>query len=165
MKKYLLVISLLIMPTTIYADDIELLQKPSSISLAGFILSNIVNLAVGDIDYKSRTQMVEALTLASGQKAAVAEYFAAEGRCPDNTVSNTHWIAKPSLLSGMYVAQVEVKEVNKHCTIMATMKTEDVNQALAGKTLTLTMTPLESVFMWECASNVDNKYLPAPCQQ
>lgn len=164
MKKYLVAISLLIIPAMVQADDTEVFQKPS-VSLAGFVFSNVVNMAFGSMDYRPRAEMSEALSLASGQKASVAEYFVLEGRCLDNTGSNTDWIAKPSMISGKYVEQVVVKEKNNHCTITATMKTDGVNQALAGKTLTLTMTPLESVLMWECASDVDNKYLPTSCQQ
>ncbi|UYZ85176.1 pilin [Entomomonas sp. E2T0] len=164
MKKYLVAISLLIMPVIVQADDIEVFQKPK-VSLAGFVFGNVVNMAFGSTDYRANAQMSEALSLASGQKAAVAEYFVTEGRCPDNTGSNTGGIAKPSVLSGKYVEQVVVKEESNHCTITATMKTKDVNPELAGKTLTLIMTPLDTVLMWECYSEVNSKYLPASCQQ
>lgn len=164
MKKYLLMAYLLLTPVLGQADDMEIFQKPS-VSLASFVLSNIINMVLESLDHESRNQISEALSLAGGQKAAVAEYFLNEGHCPDNTVFNKGLIGKPSMLAGKYVEQVVVKEQNNHCTITAIMKTDSVNQELAGKTLTLTMTPLESVLMWECASNIGNQYLPAACQQ
>lgn len=130
-------------------------------------------------DYIGRSQMAEALSLASGQKGAVAEYFSSNNDCPKNGGSDytTGGIAKPSQISGKYVQQVDTKKEaisvqisgslkgTTVCTIVATMRKNNVAKGIDGKTLTLGMVPTSGAFQWGCTSSADNKFLPATCQK
>lgn len=130
-------------------------------------------------DYIGRSQMAEALSLASGQKGAVAEYYSSNSECPDNNKSNYQngGIALPAEIAGKYVEKVEVKEdktvdvkagnVTKKstCGIIATMRGTGVAEGVKTKTLTLGMAPTSGAFQWGCTSTADNKFLPATCQK
>lgn len=134
-------------------------------------------------DYIARSQVTEALSLASGQKAAVAEYYSSKNACPKNSDPNnaaTGGLAKPSLIAGKYVEKVEVDEdtsvtitvgnttIKSVCGIVATMKSSDISQGIQGKKLGLYMAPTSGAFAWQCGSgdtDLDDKYLPSSCQK
>lgn len=130
-------------------------------------------------DYIGRSQMAEALSLASGQKGAVAEYYSSNQTCPNNDAGDytTGGIAKPTQISGKYVAQVLVGDSSEQvridgtnmktakCGIVATMRASGVAAGVDSKTLTLGMVPTSGAFQWGCTSTADNKFLPATCQK
>ena len=115
-------------------------------------------------DYVARSQLSEAMGLASGQKAAVAETWSNTGEAPD---SNTKaGIAAKDKITGKYVKEVEVKT---NGVIVATMKSDGVSQGVKGATLTLTPTFPSSAsdggsVVWACTSSADNKYVPTACR-
>ncbi len=130
-------------------------------------------------DYIGRSQMAEALSLASGQKGAVAEYYSSNSLCPDNNSTNYQngGIALPAEIAGKYVEKVEVKSdtsvsikvgsdtKTSVCGIIATMRSTGVADGIKSKTLTLGMAPTSGAFQWGCTSTADNKFLPATCQK
>jgi type IV pilus assembly protein PilA len=115
-------------------------------------------------DYLARSQMTEAMTLASGQKAAVAETWANTNAVPaDNATAG---IATATDITGKYVSQVAIGAAG---IIVATMKSAGVSQGVSGATLTLTPTfPASATsggsVQWACTSSAANKYLPTACR-
>ncbi|AWM81523.1 prepilin-type cleavage/methylation domain-containing protein [Gammaproteobacteria bacterium ESL0073] len=130
-------------------------------------------------DYIGRSQMAEALSLASGQKGAVAEYYSSNSDCPDNAQTDykNGGIAKKSQISGKYVQEVTVgqggstiiisgtQSATSKCDIKAKMRGTNVAEGIKNKTLTLGMVPTSGAFQWGCTSDADNKFLPATCQK
>lgn len=131
-------------------------------------------------DYMGRSQMTEALSLASGQKSTVAEYYSNRNACPKNqgtTATATGGIAAPTLINGKYVAQVVVDEdtagtamnigtssVSAICKITATMRASGVNNGIASKSLTIYMGATSGAFVWDCQSiDIQQKFLPNSC--
>lgn len=121
-------------------------------------------------DYVARTQMSEAMTLASGQKTAVTETWSNWGTVP---ASNSQaGVAEPSKITGKYVAKVSVgadDTDNGPAKIIATLKTTQVAKGIQGKTLTLTGSFSDAgsdggSVMWSCSSSALPKYLPAACR-
>ncbi len=128
-------------------------------------------------DYIGRAQMAEALSLASGQKATVSEFYGFNSTCPDNVTSGAKkgGLANASEISGKYVEKVEVgvstgtinidgAPINGECEIKATMRQAGVNGDIAGKYLILRMAATSGAYQWGCTSNVYEKFLPASCQ-
>lgn len=133
-------------------------------------------------DYIARSQVTEALSLASGQKAAVSEYYSSTNKCPKNVDAGniTGGLAKPSQIAGKYVQEVRVDDdtsvsitvgsttVNSKCGIVATMKGNGISQGIQNKKLGLYMAPTSGAFAWQCgkgATTLEDKYLPSSCQK
>lgn len=162
---YCKAIILLLMACNVSA---EVSKQPLAMSLAGFLLVRASSISSEFVDYQARSQVIEALSLASGVKLSVVEYFAATHQCPDNTsldIDKTHAIEKPTDLYDRYTERVVVKENKGECTITAILRKQGVATAIAGKTLTLTMTATPHSFEWSCHSDLDNRYLPITCRQ
>jgi len=107
-------------------------------------------------DYTARSQMAEALSLASGAKTAVAEYYSNEGAWPaDNATAGLD-----GTIGGKYVASVAVASN----VITATMKATGVADGIKSATLALTATANGGAVEWACTSTADNKYLPTACR-
>ena len=111
-------------------------------------------------DYLARSQMTEALSLADGQKTAVAEIYGQTGACPTN---GNDGVAAATDIKGQYVAQVEVGGTAPSCTIVATMAATGIAAGLQSQTLTMTMTDNTGSISWTCTSSADQKYLPKSC--
>ena len=115
-------------------------------------------------DYVARTQMSEAMTLASGQKTAVTESWANNGVLPaDNTAAG---VAKATDIKGKYVKQVEIA----NGVITATMNGTGVATPIQNATLTLTPTVQQASATdggsveWACSGSAGARYLPAACR-
>ena len=127
-------------------------------------------------DYTARAQVSEAIVLAEGQKAAVAEYYATNGVFP--TSNEEAGVAAATNITGKYVSQVAVGAKG---VITATMKDSGVNSDIKGGTVSLepgvaTVTTGGSgsassngAFTWKCgpsgAKPLDKKFLPATCRE
>jgi len=111
-------------------------------------------------DYTARSQMAEAMTLASGARASVTEYWTDRGTLPaDNAAAG---LAGPNDINGNYVASVEVDGG----VITATMKAAgDVASGIGGATLVLSPTTGSGSVTWSCYGDADNKYYPASCRR
>ena len=110
-------------------------------------------------DYTARSQMSEAMTLASGAKTAVTEFYTSEGQFPTGNVSAG--LAAATDIKGNYVESVTVNGGE----ITALMKTAGVSEGVRGKTLVLSATTNAGSVQWVCKKGtVDNKYLPSSCR-
>ncbi|WP_343682028.1 pilin [Acinetobacter baylyi] len=109
-------------------------------------------------NYIARSQMSEALTLASAQKGAVAEYYGDKGAWP--TTNALAGIATAAQITGNYVDNVAI---GNDGVITATMKANGINSNIEGKTLKLTPTDKTGSISWACESNAAQKYLPKTC--
>ncbi len=110
-------------------------------------------------DYIARTQMTEAVNLASGQKANVAEIYADEGAFTDAD-SGSNGIPTATDISGKYVSQVAV--LNGQIT--STIKATGVSAGIVSTTLTLSPITNAGSVEWTCNSTADDKYVPKSCR-
>jgi type IV pilus assembly protein PilA len=118
-------------------------------------------------NYVARSQMTEAMTLASGLKTDVVSTYAETGACPDNSSAADGQIGAKGQYSGNYVTEVVVGGTAPACEITATMG-NDVSANITGKTLTLKMADNSAggssgSASWECTSTADPQYLPSAC--
>jgi type IV pilus assembly protein PilA len=127
-------------------------------------------------NYVAKAQMSEALTLASGFETNVADYWMENGSV--SGVDNTDLGIDADSSGGKYVKSVSVDQDQ----ITATMKGSGVAAGIKDKKLYLTAyakkdgdttkTQLSDAdnaadagsIVWECTSNVEQKYLPSSCE-
>ncbi|MGN8199245.1 pilin [Salinisphaera sp. RV14] len=125
-------------------------------------------------NYVARSQMSEALSLASGLKTNLMEYYSQNGSCPTNN-SDMHASAATNI-NGTYVDNVTVAT---GCKITATMKSSGVSSGISGKTLSLQAgegsgssftafggssgSATGGSVQWRCTSDANSKYLPGSC--
>ena len=110
-------------------------------------------------DYTARSQMSEALTLASGARTSVSEFYANNGHFPPNNASAG--LATDTDIKGKYVNKVtQVSGV-----ITATMQTTGVSAGISGKTLILSAITHAGSVDWKCKKGTtDLKYVPTSCR-
>ena len=117
-------------------------------------------------DYTIRAQVSEGLSLSSGAKAAVAEYYQDSGVWPTNNA--LAGLAASTLIVGKYVSNVAVTGTATSGIITVIYNGADANAALkAGPAqLTLTATTGGGSIVWNClgAGSMQNKWLPAACR-
>lgn len=116
-------------------------------------------------NYIARTQVSEALSLASALKSAVVDTFAQDGSCVNNATVATNGVALASSIVGKYVGSVTTGgTATTGCTITAAMRPTGVSTDVQGKPLTLTMGNANGSLVWVCSSTtIDQKYLPKSC--
>ena len=106
-------------------------------------------------DYVARSQVSEGLTLVSGAKPVIAEYYSNHGSYPTATDIG---------FNGYVGSYVESTTIGADGAIVATFS-NDAHRQLRGQTVTLT--PEEDTntgnLKWSCGSSVDSKYLPTSC--
>jgi|SRR3990167_7237283 len=112
-------------------------------------------------DYMGRSQMTEAMTLASGAKTSVSEFYANRGSFPANNTSAG--LATETNISGKYVAQTLVGTGG---IITATMKTAGVAEGIRGASLILSPTTSAGAVKWACkgSTSTNAKYYPSSCR-
>ena len=115
-------------------------------------------------DYVARSQMAEALTLASGPKVAISEVFAQNGTCPTNGTSG---IAAATDIKGKYVDSVTTGGTASDaggCTIEALISSTTASKGIQGKKLTLTLSNADKGSnVWTCTTDALQKYAPKAC--
>jgi len=112
-------------------------------------------------DYTARSQMAEAMSLASGARTAVTEYYTSEGAFPPDQA--TAGLPAAADIKGNYVAQVALTANTG--VITATMKAAGVSEGIQGSTLVLSPTTNAGSVQWACkAGTVAAKYLPSSCR-
>ena len=111
-------------------------------------------------DYIARSQMTEALNLASGQKTNVAEIWMSQGDF-GSADNNNMGIPDKDKITGNYVERVTVEDGK----ITAEMKTSGVSSGINGKKLRLSpVTAGGGAINWVCKSDADQKYVPKNCE-
>ncbi len=110
-------------------------------------------------DYTARAQLTEAMSLASGVRTSVSEYYQNSGTFPPNNLSAG--VAPDAQITGKYVDNVNVAGGR----ITATMKAAgQVNARIAGSTLILSAFTRGGSLEWHCRGNSDARYRPASCR-
>ena len=121
-------------------------------------------------NYVARTQMSEALSLASGSKVALAEYFNTNGKFPaDNATAG---IGNADTIKGKYVTSVTVSAIDAGGAVSAKgvltvlLDEAGTHSLLKGGTVTLTGTDSGGSTIWVCTTTSDahKKYLPSSCK-
>ncbi len=114
-------------------------------------------------DYTIRAQVSEGLSLSSGGKAAVAEFFQDAGTWPANNAAAGLEVS--TNISGKYVTQVAVTAAGGNGVITVTYG-NDANTNIAGDSLTLTAQDNVGSVEWVCANGAGllPKWLPAACR-
>lgn len=120
-------------------------------------------------DYVAKSQVSEAMVLASGVKSSVVQYTAQNSSCPDNSAGAAAGIEKATDITGSYVKSVTVggayNSSGDSCTITATFKSSGVASGLAGNSLVLTAHNNAGSTEWTCSSSgISDEYLPSVCQ-
>jgi type IV pilus assembly protein PilA len=108
-------------------------------------------------DYTIRSKMTEGLNLAAPAKLAVAETYASSGTFPgDNATAGL-----AATISSKYVTSVVVSGAG-----VITVTLQGIHANVNGKVITLTPGVDASATRvdWVCASDADDKYLPANCR-
>jgi type IV pilus assembly protein PilA len=112
-------------------------------------------------NYVARAQVAEALSLASGAKVAVAEYFNTNGTFPaDNTEAG---LSDADDISGKYVESVAVSGA----AITALFSSTDAHSNLRGGEMTLTAVDNGGSIAFACTSTGSTDitaYLPSSCR-
>lgn len=117
-------------------------------------------------DYTKRAHVTEGMSLASGAKSAVTEYFSSEGTWPSGASgapdgNEVAGIAPAASIKGNAVKSVAVNKTK----ITVTFNTKVVN----GATLEMVATAAADgagAITWKCqaGSNMPAKYLPTSCR-
>jgi type IV pilus assembly protein PilA len=112
-------------------------------------------------DYTARSQMAEAMSLASGARTAVTEFYTSTGNLPTNNASAG--LATNTDIKGTYVNQVTVAAG----LITATLKgAAPVSEGIRGQTLVLSPTTSAGSVQWKCKGSTaaTAKYYPSSCR-
>ena len=109
-------------------------------------------------DYTKRTHVAEGLSLASGAKTSVAEYYASQGLFPSS--NGAAGLASSASISGNAVTSVAVG-TSGIITVTYNSKVS------SGTQIQMTPTDAGGSLTWDCAPGstpVDNKFLPSNCR-
>ena len=108
-------------------------------------------------DYTIRSQVTEGLSLASGAKVQVAEYYSNHGEFPQ-----TYDDIGFNRATGSLISKTEIHEEGEIRTIFGS----GANKAAQGKTLSLFLFPTASENLkWDCEGTLDEKYMLTGCNQ
>lgn len=114
-------------------------------------------------DYTIRAQVSEGLSLASGAKTAVAEYYTNTGEVPKS--NSDAGLATAASIKGKYVSQVEIDSDGK---IKAQMNGDDANSQIKGAGTYLVLSAVTTgggAIDWTCSGDkLAAKYLPSNCR-
>lgn len=109
--------------------------------------------------YIIRGQVAEGLSLSSGAKTAVSDFYMNQGVWPaDNTIAG---LANEAEISGTYTAQVEVKD-----NVIEILYGPGAHAAISGELLVLIAFDNSGSVSWSCASAgaIKDIYLPNVCR-
>ena len=111
-------------------------------------------------DYTIRSQVSEGMSLGSGAKTALAEFFNNRGTFPSSNTSAG--LAASGDITGNYVDDVNV---GSPAGVVTVQYGNDANAAIQGDTLLLSATTSAGSVSWTCKSTtIDSKYLPTNCR-
>jgi len=106
---------------------------------------------------KVRMQVSEALNLAGGAKAAIAEYRLDVGRLPVN--NKEAGLTQPERIVGKFTSSVTV--IDGALVIEFGGRAD---AAISGRTLVITPTVIGEAVTWSCRSGyIESRYLPSTC--
>ena len=112
------------------------------------------------LDYAVRAQISEGLSVSSGAKTAVSEFFMNSGTYPSNNL--LAGVADSGDIVGKYVTSVTVAS-----NVITIQYGNEANQVIDTETITLTAnTTSPGRVQWICASGgtIQAKHLPTACR-
>ncbi len=109
-------------------------------------------------DFTVRSKVSEGLSLASGAKTSVMEYYMTQGKWPvNNTVAGLPHAEK---IQGDFVRSVSIQDNQVVVTFG-----DGAGLDLTGKALVMAADDKEGSIVWSCkAGDIENKYLPPNCR-
>ncbi|MEO9589054.1 MULTISPECIES: pilin [Marinobacter] len=120
-------------------------------------------------DYTIRAQVSEGLSLASGAKTAMAEFYNQTGRFPTGTNANASLgLSTNTDIDGSYVSQLDAG-TNTGGVIEVTYG-NDVNTQIENAVLAISAVTSAGSIQWTCrdggsgATSLEAKYLPTNCR-
>ena len=110
-------------------------------------------------DYTIRAQVAEGLTLSSGAKTAVSEYYVDRGDWPNNNTQAG--LANQNDITGKYTNRVSVND-----NVIEIRYGNDAHQDIFNERIELTAVDNAGSISWTCASagNIQANHLPAACR-
>jgi type IV pilus assembly protein PilA len=113
-------------------------------------------------DYTIRAQVSEGLSLASGAKTALAEYYNQRGTFPNANASLG--LSNADDINGSYVSRVDAAGNGKPGIIDVTFG-ENVNEQIRDDILRVSAFTTAGSIRWVCKStSLADKYLPTNCR-
>jgi len=112
-------------------------------------------------DYTARARVSEGISLASGARTAVTEYFSSETVWP--TTNESAGLPAAASISGDSVNNVEVTLSGAIPIITVTYENLETAGGASGA-VSLTATNNGGSISWECTSNMPNAIVPASCR-
>lgn len=116
-------------------------------------------------NYTARSQVSEALNMASSFKGEIVSFYGESGTCP---IVTSLGLSATGQLNGRYVDSIATSvPAGSLCAITFTFKTTGVNDGLKGKSLTLAMLDIttQGAAQWQCSStSIKQLYLPSSCR-
>ncbi len=114
-------------------------------------------------DYTIRAQVSEGLSLSSGAKAAVAEFYQDSGAWPTNNTEAG--LAPPLNIQGKYTISVTVSQSGSNAQIQVAYG-DEANTNLSGATLQLIGIDNTGAIEWDCQAGavLVPKWLPSACR-
>jgi type IV pilus assembly protein PilA len=115
-------------------------------------------------DYTIRAQVSEGMSLASGVKTAIAEYYQNRGAWPaSNTIAG---LTGSNSINGDFVGNVNVAGAGVATVSYGGANASTrINTAISGKTLIFTPASVGGAIEWTCLTgSVDNRYRPSQCR-
>jgi type IV pilus assembly protein PilA len=112
------------------------------------------------LDYTVRSQIAEGLSISSGAKTAVSEFYMDSGGFPANNAQAG--LEASGNIAGKYVASVSVAGA-----VITIQYGNDANTQIVGQTVTLTANNAATGSVnWVCASGgvIQDKNLPVACR-
>ena len=112
------------------------------------------------LDYAVRAQISEGISLSSGAKTAVSEFYMDSGAFPANNLQAG--VADSGDISGKYVTSVSVAS-----NVITIQYGNEANLVIDGETVTFTAdTASSGRVMWVCESGgtIEAKHLPTACR-
>ena len=106
-------------------------------------------------NYVAKSQVAEALSLASGTKTAVAEHYMTTESFPDDNEA----ARLATTITGKYVTSVTVAGEK----ITAKFKS-DINENIKDRSLVLTATDEDGAITFDCTTDLNESYAPKGCK-
>ena len=109
-------------------------------------------------DYTIRAQISDGLSLASGSKTAVAEYYQQRGAYPATNAAAG--VAAAASIRGNFVSSTTIAGG----VITVAYNTASTNAKISGSTVLLSPTDRGGSMEWDCTSLILDRYLPTQCR-
>ncbi|WP_150909751.1 pilin [Marinobacter halotolerans] len=113
-------------------------------------------------DYTIRAQVSEGLSLASGAKTALAEFYNQTGRFP--SANGSLGLSAAANIDGSYVSSVDAGSAGGNGVIQVTYG-NNVNTQILNDVLEVSAVTSAGSIQWVCRStSLEDKYLPTNCR-